>query len=339
MSTAAMVRLLLFAGGVGQQRELELGRTTRSDTARVREALLHVGIPWLASRLAEEQPVAIVRTRPAISRLDAMRAEFSSVIVCLRHPAALANLGAAADLLLERGHAWLGEPLALWLVDEREKAVDLLLERVPRYDGEENGTWRSAESDRHYAAGSLLSIINKNKARAEEEDARRKTDIERAQCRALLARLSRMAAEMCEKMRCEILDGTRTTPWMFSYKYLSDGVKPNPSSPKYPAWWYPDELGTESDYPEFMVAWGTHSCSPWDDGPRHSSVIVALRLSSLPDDWSPDLRAAVARPCPAIVPCTPAAWVDKAMAAASVRREYMRKMWPGRDRMWSAAWY
>ena len=134
MSTAAMVRLLLFAGGVGQQRELELGRTTRSDTARVREALLHVGIPWLASRLAEEQPVAIVRTRPAISRLDAMRAEFSSVIVCLRHPAALANLGAAADLLLERGHAWLGEPLALWLVDEREKAVDLLLERVPVLD-------------------------------------------------------------------------------------------------------------------------------------------------------------------------------------------------------------
>ncbi len=140
--TAAMVRLLLFAGGVGQQRERELGRkdlywyslTTRSDAARVREAMLHVGIPWLAARLAEEEPVAIVRTRPAISRLDAMRAELSSVIVCLRHPAALANLGAAADLLLERGHAWLGEPLALWLADEREKAVDLLLERVPVLD-------------------------------------------------------------------------------------------------------------------------------------------------------------------------------------------------------------
>ncbi len=292
------------------------------------------GVPWLVKNLAAMQPSVIVQTDSAVYRLDAMRAELSSVIVCLRHPAAIANLGAAADLLLERGHAWLGEPLALWLADEREKAVDLLLERVPRYDGEENGTWRSAESDRHHAAGSLRSIINKNKARAEEEEARRKTDIERAQCRALLVRLSRMAAEMCAKMRCEILDGTRTVPWMLSYKYRADGVKPNPSSPAYPAWWYPDELGTESDYPEFVVAWGTHSCSPWDDGPRHSSVIVMLRQSSLPDDWSPDLRAAVARPYPAIVPCTPAAWVDRAMAAASVRREYMREMWPGRDRMW-----
>ncbi len=133
MNTAAMVRLLSFANG-GRKELTRFGLTTRSDASRVREALLHVGIPWLAARLAEENPVAIVRTRPAISRLDAMRAEFSSVIVCLRHPAALANLGAAADLLLERGHAWLGEPLALWLVDERENAVDLLLERVPVLD-------------------------------------------------------------------------------------------------------------------------------------------------------------------------------------------------------------
>ncbi len=132
MNTAAMVRLLSFANG-GRKDLTRFGLTTRSEAARVREAL-HVGIPWLAERLAEESPVAFVRTRPAISRLDAMRAEFSSVIVCLRHPAALANLGAAADLLLERGHAWLGEPLALWLVDERENAVDLLLERVPVLD-------------------------------------------------------------------------------------------------------------------------------------------------------------------------------------------------------------
>lgn len=128
-----MVRLLMFAGG-GRKELYWLGLTTRSDAARVREVILHAGIPWLATRLAEENPVAIVQTRPTISRLDAMRSEFSSVIVCLRHPAAIANLGAAADLLLERGHAWLGEPLALWLVDDREKAVDILLERVPVLD-------------------------------------------------------------------------------------------------------------------------------------------------------------------------------------------------------------
>ena len=60
-----------------------------------------------------------------------MRAELSSVLVCLQHPAVQGDLGIAADLLLERGHTWLGEPLALWLVGEREKAVEMLIDRVP----------------------------------------------------------------------------------------------------------------------------------------------------------------------------------------------------------------
>ena len=121
--SAEASRLLNLAGG-------------RTDVSResARAAMLRLGVPWLVEHLAEVQPSVLVRTDSAVYRLDAMRAELSSVIVCLRHPAALANLGAAADLLLERGHAWLGEPLALWLVDEREKAVDLLLERVPVLD-------------------------------------------------------------------------------------------------------------------------------------------------------------------------------------------------------------
>ncbi len=87
---------------------------------------------------------------PPIPRERIMQAAISSVLTCLLRAGEITTTdktGAAtiehvglneldfvADLLLERGHAWLGEPLALWLADEREKAVDLLLERVPVLD-------------------------------------------------------------------------------------------------------------------------------------------------------------------------------------------------------------
>ena len=316
--SAEASRLLNLAGG-------------RTDVSResARAAMLRLGVPWLVEHLAEVQPSVLVRTDSAVYRLDAMRAELSSVIVCLR--SARADLRVAADLLLDRGHAWLGEPLALWLVDDREKAVDILLERVPRYDWEDDET-DERETPRE-TSDDLLRTVNDNRARAEAKEARRATAIRRAQCRELLARLSRLAVEMCAKMRCEILNGTQVVPWALSYKYISEGVKPNPSSAAYPSWWYPDELGTEGDFPEFMVAWGTDTVTPWIDGPRHSSVIVAIRRSTMPEDWSASLRAAVARPCPAVMPCTPTEWIDRAVAAAAVRNEQLKKEWPGRNFM------
>lgn len=67
----------------------------------------------------------------ADQRARVMQAAISSVLACLRHPIAQLGPEALADLLLDHGHAWLGEPLAVWLVGEREQAVSMLVDRMP----------------------------------------------------------------------------------------------------------------------------------------------------------------------------------------------------------------
>ncbi len=103
---------------------------------------------------------------PPIPRERIMQAAISSVLACLLRAGEITTTdktGAAtiehvglneldfvADLLLERGHAWLGEPLALWLVGEYEKAIDLLLDRVPVLP--EFAAWADEDSRVHLRA-------------------------------------------------------------------------------------------------------------------------------------------------------------------------------------------
>lgn len=118
-NTDAVERWLLFAGPRVENVSHRTWLTTQG------------GLPWFVQALSLWEPIVFVLSTPTQSRLQTMQSAISSVLVCLRHPAVQGDLGIAADLLLERGHSWLGEPLALWLVGEHEKAIDLLLDRVP----------------------------------------------------------------------------------------------------------------------------------------------------------------------------------------------------------------
>jgi hypothetical protein len=98
--------------------------------------LLMRGIPWFVDSLAALEPVVLVlpvsrvveprsrdlRVRFAdqlpltqTERALVMQQAISSVLVCLRRlpVVVLDDRSRVVDLLLERGHAWLGEPLAL----------------------------------------------------------------------------------------------------------------------------------------------------------------------------------------------------------------------------------
>ena len=110
-------------------------------------------LPLFVRGLTSHEP--IVREFPELARSTderhaVMQSAISSVLVCLRRARTrtiIDQTGAqldylvdaidlshfAADLLNERGHAWLGEPLALWLLGEehRDRAVALLLARLP----------------------------------------------------------------------------------------------------------------------------------------------------------------------------------------------------------------
>jgi hypothetical protein len=158
--TDAMLRWLAFVGLTRGAEEVR--RAAPSDRAKLLQSLVHEiagGVSGFALGLSRRPPIVLAKTScrvcsgsgwapetsssgvsecwncegplPPIPRERIMQDAISSVLVCLQHSTTWAEPGVAADLLLERGHTWLGEPLALWLADEREKAVDLLLERVP----------------------------------------------------------------------------------------------------------------------------------------------------------------------------------------------------------------
>lgn len=166
----AAVRWLAFAG---------LDFST-DDWSSVVAAFERRGLSWFVDSLAKLEPVVIgsrhflMRWEPLYDaalnqteRVLVMQQAISSVLACLRH--AYFRLGSGelvtdpslvADLLIERGHSWLGESLAIWLrgdEGDHDLAVRLLVERMPVLP--EFAEWKRIDDAAREAEGTSISFV------------------------------------------------------------------------------------------------------------------------------------------------------------------------------------